>query len=353
MSATKYIIVGAGLAGLITAYELLKKGEKDFIILEGRDRIGGRIYTDNGIDLGATWFQNHHQHLLKLITDLNIPKFRQYSIGKGVFVYSSMAPTQYFDNGGNDTAAYRIAGGSIALIKALAKPLEDKIQVNVSVKSLTASGNQVIVQTNNGQFIAEKVILAIPPKVAVQIQYEPSLPPPLIDAMSNTHTWMSNAIKVGITYEKPFWRDKNLSGTIIGHVGPTIELYDHSDATETRYSLMGFINEGLRDDTLEDRQERIINYIEKHLGPEARNYIQYYEKDWSVDPFTSNEKLKSVYISPKYGNPLFQDFYMNDKLFFSCAETASVHGGYMDGAVLSGINAAKKLLGIGRSSETF
>ncbi|MFT5165288.1 MAG: monoamine oxidase [Saprospiraceae bacterium] len=343
MTHTKYIIAGAGLAGLTTAYQLLKKGEEDFIILEGRDRIGGRILTHDGVDLGATWFQQHHTQLSAIVDELKVQKFRQYSIGKGVFIYSSMAPPQYFDNGGNEAAAFRIGGGSIALIAALAKKVQEKIRLTNTITSITENEKGISVQTINDSFSAEKIVLAIPPKVAVQIRFEPTLPDTLIHAMSNTHTWMSNAIKVGITYSKAFWRDKNLSGTIVGHVGPTIELYDHSNQTETTFSLMGFVNEGLRDEAADNRKERILSYIEKHLGAEARNYTHYYEKDWSMDPYTSNEKLKSMYISPQYGNPLFQDFYMNGKVLFSCAETSALHGGYMDGAVISGIDAASRL----------
>jgi monoamine oxidase len=40
----RVVIVGAGMAGLVAAYELLKAGH-DPIILEARQRIGGRIYT--------------------------------------------------------------------------------------------------------------------------------------------------------------------------------------------------------------------------------------------------------------------------------------------------------------------
>ena len=40
----RVVIVGAGMAGLVAAYELLKAGH-DPIILEGRQRVGGRVYT--------------------------------------------------------------------------------------------------------------------------------------------------------------------------------------------------------------------------------------------------------------------------------------------------------------------
>ena len=52
------IVIGAGIAGITAARKLLDQGYR-VIILEGRDRIGGRIWTDNSLgvplDLGAAW----------------------------------------------------------------------------------------------------------------------------------------------------------------------------------------------------------------------------------------------------------------------------------------------------------
>ena len=39
----KIVIIGAGMAGLSAANHLLRNGIKDFVILEGRNRVGGRI----------------------------------------------------------------------------------------------------------------------------------------------------------------------------------------------------------------------------------------------------------------------------------------------------------------------
>lgn len=48
-------------------------------------------------------------------------------------------------------------------------------------------------------------------------------------------------------------------------------------------------------------------------------------------------------MSPRYGNPVFQELYLNDKVLFSGAETSQLYGGYMDGAIYSGLLAAKKI----------
>ncbi len=53
------VVIGAGLAGLAAARELQKRGH-EVVIVEARDRIGGRIWTstqwpDMPLDFGATW----------------------------------------------------------------------------------------------------------------------------------------------------------------------------------------------------------------------------------------------------------------------------------------------------------
>lgn len=341
--STKYLIIGAGLSGLTTANALLEAGEDNFIIIEGRDYIGGRISTINGVDLGATWFQNHHTNLLALIDLLKLNKFEQYSKGQSVLVYNTMAPAHYFENQ-NEASAYRIEGGSAALITELSKKIREKIRLKTNVLELIESSENIQVNTDSDIFLAKKVICTIPPKLASILSFTPSLPNSLLSAMGQTHTWMSNAMKIGMTFKSPFWREKKLSGTVIGQVGPVIELYDHTNHDGQTFALMGFVNEGLRDVSSEQRKERILDYLAKYLGQEIRSYISYFEKDWSKDEFTSCHNLKSVYMSPHYGNPLFNEFYFNGKLLFSGTETSPQHGGYLDGAVFSGLKAAKKLL---------
>jgi monoamine oxidase len=54
----KVLVIGAGIAGLAAAQKLQQNGFP-VTVLEGRDRIGGRIYTDRSlgfpVDLGASW----------------------------------------------------------------------------------------------------------------------------------------------------------------------------------------------------------------------------------------------------------------------------------------------------------
>ena len=49
------IVLGAGPCGIGAASTFLEKGVDNILVLEARDRIGGRAYTREGVDLGAQW----------------------------------------------------------------------------------------------------------------------------------------------------------------------------------------------------------------------------------------------------------------------------------------------------------
>lgn len=74
----KVIIIGAGFAGLSAAYFLYKK-KIDFIILEARNRIGGRVFShtiDQGenlvVEMGAEWVGNSHTRLQELCHEMDL-----------------------------------------------------------------------------------------------------------------------------------------------------------------------------------------------------------------------------------------------------------------------------------------
>ena len=77
MSEYDYVIVGGGVAGLYFAFRLLQKGERNFIILEGSDHVGGRnqVYKfhDTVVPLGAGAFRSTDKAVLALVKELKIP----------------------------------------------------------------------------------------------------------------------------------------------------------------------------------------------------------------------------------------------------------------------------------------
>src|SRR4051794_8603226 len=53
----RVLVLGAGIAGLAAARALMQLGY-EVTVLEARDRIGGRCWTVNGVDLGAQWIHS-------------------------------------------------------------------------------------------------------------------------------------------------------------------------------------------------------------------------------------------------------------------------------------------------------
>jgi monoamine oxidase len=74
----KVIIIGAGFAGLSAANYLFDK-KIDFVILESRNRIGGRVFSHTideqenlVVELGAEWVGNSHTRLQNLCNDFGL-----------------------------------------------------------------------------------------------------------------------------------------------------------------------------------------------------------------------------------------------------------------------------------------
>uniref|UniRef100_A0A3P9KEY0 Amine oxidase n=1 Tax=Oryzias latipes TaxID=8090 RepID=A0A3P9KEY0_ORYLA len=87
------LIVGAGLSGLSAAHLLLKKNPKlRILILEGKDRVGGRtvsyeIPAADGADrwdFGGQWVGRTQRHVLELIKELGLEVYPQFNDGKKV-----------------------------------------------------------------------------------------------------------------------------------------------------------------------------------------------------------------------------------------------------------------------------
>jgi monoamine oxidase len=83
------IVVGAGLAGLTAARQIAKAG-KSVIVLEARDRVGGRVLNHslgNGdySELGAMFIGPTQDHIAALASDVGVGTFPTYNTGNNVF----------------------------------------------------------------------------------------------------------------------------------------------------------------------------------------------------------------------------------------------------------------------------
>lgn len=83
------VIVGAGAAGLTAANELRKAG-LSVAVLEARDRVGGRLWTDTiegaMLEIGGQWISPDQTALIETVADLGLDTFSRYREGDSVYV---------------------------------------------------------------------------------------------------------------------------------------------------------------------------------------------------------------------------------------------------------------------------
>jgi monoamine oxidase len=90
------LVVGAGVAGLIAARELVKRN-RSCLVLEARDRVGGRTFTQklgkDWVDLGGQWIGPTQDRLAALARELDVPIFPQHHEGKKLLSWAGKIST--------------------------------------------------------------------------------------------------------------------------------------------------------------------------------------------------------------------------------------------------------------------
>src|SRR5262245_20496776 len=86
---TEVIVIGGGIAGLTAATELAAAGT-DVLVLEARDRVGGRTWNieigGEANELGGQWVAPYQSEMHELLAELEIELFPTFRTGEHVFV---------------------------------------------------------------------------------------------------------------------------------------------------------------------------------------------------------------------------------------------------------------------------
>lgn len=109
------VVVGAGLAGLMAARRLVAQGT-DAVVIEARDRVGGRVRNidigEGGMqEIGGEWLALEHTAMRTLIEQLRLDLFPSHHTGRHLYLGSDGCLRAQLDAGfpESDTTSAKLA----------------------------------------------------------------------------------------------------------------------------------------------------------------------------------------------------------------------------------------------------
>lgn len=104
VSHAPFVVIGAGMSGLVCARELLQQGASKVIVLEASDRVGGRnlsvMYNGTRVDLGGQWLapERMQPNIHALVRELGLGTHPQHFNGTRILDLKSRPEPLHYNS---------------------------------------------------------------------------------------------------------------------------------------------------------------------------------------------------------------------------------------------------------------
>jgi monoamine oxidase len=308
----KVLVIGAGAGGLSAGYFLNQQGT-DFEIIEAASTFGGRMrintsFADFPIPLGAEWLETNPSVFQEIVNDASVNVNIQTIADSPDRKFINYSWFNFFE-------------------EFIVPSISPKITYHTIAESIDYAGNQIIVQTNNGPFTADKLIISIPLQQLKNgsIQFTPSLPQNKIEAINETVVW--EGFKAFFEFNANFFGDNEYAFPITPETKGQKLYYNAALGQNTSKHIIGLFVVGAPAQdyisrTGDDLKNFILNELDSIYANQATpSYIKHITQNWNAEPF-----INGGYLSDHADWMLVKELgkSVTNKLFF-------VGGEYTDG----------------------
>ena len=439
-------VVGAGYAGL-TAARRLSQGGKTVVVLEARDRVGGRIWTHrlsdgSPVDRGGAWLGPRHDAIFGLAREVGASTYKTWVKGAHLLIgegrtrrYRGLIPkisplaiitialaqmkldrmakhvpvdapwmarradewdsrtvAWWLERSGIRTTIARdlfemavrglftgdlnevsflhllflvrahgsintlfsieggsqenmVEGGAGSIAQRIAEDLGDAVRLSAPVRSITEREDHVDVDADDLAVSARRVVVAVPPALTLEIEFDPVVPPDRLtlyrSAVAGPET------KTLVVYDEPFWRGDGFSGQT-SEPGSVAEVTLDASPASGRPGVIAAFTFGpvaARVDALDrgERRRALVDALTARLGRRAASPSEVIETAWWREEWTRGCSFAHLPpgILTRFG-PLVREPF--GRVHWAGTETSTTSHGAIDGAVRSGERAAAEIL---------